>query len=182
MRKVASYLFISLDGVVESPDQFVRPDLYEDFDPIIGEVIAEQDAVILGRKTYEEWAPFWPNSEIQPFANFINPTPKYVASRTLNSVDWENSHLMSGDLTEEVTRLKAQPGRTIGVHGSIALVQSMLAAGLLDELWFTLVPSIAGHGRRLFTREGDAIQLDLISARTTPHGLQILAYRPTASR
>ena len=78
MRKVTSYLFISLDGVVEAPDTFVRSDLYEDFDPLTAEMIAEQDAVLLGRKTYDDWSVYWPQSTIEPFATFINTTPKYV--------------------------------------------------------------------------------------------------------
>ncbi|MCA8896759.1 MAG: hypothetical protein KDA48_15990, partial [Amphiplicatus sp.] len=77
MRKLISYLFISVDGVVETPNRFLREDLYQDLDPL-DDTIAEQDAVLLGRKTYEEWSNFWPSSNIEPFATFINNTPKYV--------------------------------------------------------------------------------------------------------
>ena len=180
MRKVTSCLFISLDGVVEAPDKFVRRDVYADFPSLIAETIAEQDAVLLGRKTYDEWSVYWPQSTIEPFATFINNTPKYVVSKTLQSVDWQQSNLIGGNLGDEIAALKKQPGKTIGVHGSISLVQSLLAAGLLDELRFTLVPAVAGHGRRLLSRDGEPIQLTLDSTRATPSGLQYMIFRPRA--
>ena len=178
VRKVTSYLFISLDGVVEAPDKFVRSDLYEDFDPLIAETIAEQDAVLLGRKTYDEWSAYWPSSTIEPFASFINNTPKYVVSKTLKSVDWPKSNLIAGNLGDEIAALKRRPGKAIGVHGSISLVQSLLTAGLLDELRLTLVPAAAGHGRHLLSRDGEPIQLTLDSTRATTRGLQYMIFRP----
>ena len=181
MRKVTSFLFISLDGVVEAPDKFVRSDLYEDFPPLTAESIAEQDAVLLGRKTYDEWSGYWPQSTIEPFASFINNTPKYVVSKTLKSVDWPRSTLISGNLGDAIAALKKQPGKTIGVHGSISLVQSLLTAGLLDELRFTLIPAVAGHGRRMLSRDGQAIQLTLESTRATPSGLQYMIFVLTPS-
>jgi len=177
MRKLTASLFISVDGVVEAPDKYIRPELYQHFDPFIDDGIADQDAVLLGRKTYNEWAPFWPTSDIQPFADFINKTPKYVFSRTLASLDWQHSTLLSGDLREQVVALKNQSGKSIGVHGSISLVQSLLIAGLLDELRLLLIPAIAGKGRRLFVHEGDPIQLELQSAQVLPQGLQYLVYQ-----
>ena len=177
MRKLTASLFISVDGVVESPDKYIRPELYQYFDPFIDDGIADQDGVLLGRKTYNEWAPFWPTSDIQPFADFINQTPKYVLSSTLTSLGWDKSTLLSGDMRESLMALKNQPGKSIGVHGSISVVQSLLLAGLLDELRLLLIPAIAGKGRRLFTHEGDAIQLELQSAQALPEGLQYLVYR-----
>jgi dihydrofolate reductase len=178
MRKLMSCLFISLDGVVESPDSFVRPDLYNDFPEIIRETIAEQDTVLLGRKMYEEWSQFWPNSQIEPFASFINSHPKFVVSSTLRNLEWNHSTLLRGDLADAIGELKAQPGKTIGVHGSISLVQSLLLAGLLDELRLIVCPVIAGHGRRLLDHQGDALQLDLKHSRATPTGLEYLVYTP----
>ena len=136
--------------------------------------------MLLGRKTYEEWSNFWPDSNIEPFATFINNTPKYVASKTLSSLGWPQSSLLSGDLRDEVAALKSKPGKAIGVHGSISLVQTLLDAGLIDELKLVICPAIAGQGRRLFSRDGDPIQLDLQSAQTTPGGLQFLVFRPRA--
>src|SRR4051812_16481197 len=87
MRKLTSHLFISLDGVVEGPDRFLRRDLYQDLPLVVGEeTLAEQDAVVLGRKQYEEWSTFWPDSQIEPFATFINNVPKYVSSKSLKTL------------------------------------------------------------------------------------------------
>ena len=178
MRKLASFLFVSLDGVVEAPNKYVRDDLFEDFPELIGVTVSEQDAVLLGRKMYEEWSLYWPASSIEPFATFINNTPKFVVSSTLREVNWKSSTLISHDLTGAIAKLKAQSGKTIGVHGSISLVQSLLLAGALDELRFIQVPVIAGSGRRLLENGGSPIQLDLQSSRATRSGLQYLVYTP----
>ncbi len=178
MRKLTSCLFISLDGVVEAPNRFVRDDVYSDLKSLIGETIAEQDSVLLGRSTYEEWSQFWPDAKIEPFATFINNTPKFVASKTLKALGWHHSTLLSGRLEDDIADLKNRPGKAIGVHGSISLVQSLLTAGLLDEMRFILFPAVAGQGRHLLSRDGDPIQLQLQSARTTPRGLQYITYSP----
>lgn len=178
MRKLVSHLFISLDGVVEAPNTFLRDDLYRDLDLFNDETIGGQDAVLLGRRTYEEWSAFWPGSQIEPFASFINTVPKYVASNSLKTVDWAKSNLLKGNVLDEIAALKRQPGETIGVHGSIGLVQSLLVAGLLDEVRFVLCPAVAGHGRHLLSRDGEPIQLNLRSARSTPGGLQYLVFQP----
>lgn len=178
MRKLTGFLFSSLDGVIESPNKYVRDHVFQDLISLIGETISEQDAVLLGRKMYDEWSSYWPESTIEPFATFINNTQKYIVSRTLTTLEWAHSRLLSGDLKEEIEILKKQqPGKTIGVHGSITLVQSLLDLGLLDELRLILFPVIAGPGRQLQAREGIPIQLELQSSRTTPSGLQYLVYR-----
>jgi dihydrofolate reductase len=178
MRKLTAFLFMSLDGVVEAPHVFVRPELYEDFPALVGETIAEQDAALMGRTTYEEWAPFWPDSDIQPFAGFINRVTKFIVSQTLTKLDWAGSTMLPGGLAADVGALKAGAGGTIGVHGSISIVSALLAAGLLDELRLIVCPVLAGSGRRLLPEGHDALQLDLVSARSTPSGLQYLVYRP----
>ena len=178
MRKLTSYLLISLDGVVEDPRRFVRQDVYADILPLIGDTIAEQDAVLLGRKMYQEWSAYWPQSKTEPFASFINRVPKYVVSQTRPALDWQPAHLISGDVQNAIVALKSQSGGTIGVHGSISLVQYLLTQGLLDELRFVLFPAVAGNGRRLLSREGDPIQLDLTATRSMPSGLQFLTYHP----
>jgi dihydrofolate reductase len=106
MRKLTSFLFVSLDGVVEAPNRFVRSDVFEDLLLLIGETIAEQDTVLLGRQMYDEWSVYWPNATIEPFATFINNTPKYVVSKTLRRVDWNQSHLLSGNLDQAISALK----------------------------------------------------------------------------
>lgn len=178
MRTLVSFLFISLDGVVEAPQTFVRPELYGDFTDMVQETIAQQDAILLGRKMYQEWSGFWPESTIEPFASFINNHPKYIVSSTLRDPAWPGSVVLDGPLAQDIAALKQQPGKAIGVHGSISLVQSLLLAGMLDELRFVQIAALAGHGRRLLDHQGDALQLDLQSARTTPSGLQYLVYTP----
>lgn len=178
MRKLISHLFISLDGVVEAPDKYVRSDLYEDLPDFTDITVSEQDAVLLGRKTYDEWSVFWPGSTIEPFAHFINTTPKFVVSSTLADLRWHSSTLIGHDLAGTIATLKAQPGKSIGVHGSISLVQSLLLAGALDELHFVQVPAIAGSGRRLLEHTGSPVQLNLQSSRATKTGLHYLVYKP----
>ena len=183
MRKVTAFLFSSLDGVVESPDLYVRREVIEDLLGLIRETIAEQDTVLIGRGMYDEWKDDWPMSTMEPFAPFINAVEKVVVSRTLRDVSaWKNCSLMEAPLAEGVAKLKARPGKTIGVHGSVRLVQSMLEEGLLDELRLIVFPVIAGRRKRLLERaEGDdreAIQLDLVSAKSTPTGLQLVCYAP----
>ncbi len=177
MRKLISTLFITLDGVVESPDKYVRGEMYEDFPEEVDTALSEQDAVLLGRKIYDEWSVFWPASNIEPFATFINNTPKFVVSSTLREVNWQSSTLISHDVTGAIAKLKAQSGKTIGVHG-ISLVQSLLLSGALDELRLIQVPVIAGSGRRLLEHGGPAIQLNLQSSRATRTGLNYLVYTP----
>ena len=177
MRKISAYLLMSLDGVVEAPDTFVRDGLFDDSIDVLRETIADQDATLLGRTMFEEWSEFWPTADIEPFASFINDHPKYVVSSTLRSVDaWPNSSLIDGNITAQLTALKRQDGNTIGVHGSITLVNSLLSAGLLDELRLTVFPALAGRGRRLFEDGEPVQQLTARSSRTTANGLQSLVY------
>jgi dihydrofolate reductase len=180
MRKLTSFLFISLDGVVESPNSFVRQNVFDDIIELIRETIVEQDTILLGRKMYQEWSQYWPNSKIEPFATFINNQPKLVVSTAPINLEWRHSKLLGRDLAGSIAALKAQPGKNIGVHGSISLVQSLLLAGLLDELRFIQFPAIAGHGRRLLDQPGAARQLDLQYSRATPTGLNYLVYTPRA--
>lgn len=178
MRKLTSFLFISLDGVVEAPNTFVRPNVFNDIIELIRETISEQDTILMGRKMYQEWSHYWPDSKIEPFASFINGHPKFVVSSTLRDLAWSHATVLGRDLAGSIGELKAQPGKTIGVHGSISLVQSLLLAGLLDELRFIQFPVIAGHGRRLLEQPGAAQQLDLQCSRATPTGLQYFVYTP----
>jgi dihydrofolate reductase len=147
MRKVVSGLFISLDGVTESPDKWQFDHFDNDMMAALGAYIAETDTVLLGRVTYQEWASYWPTSTDEPFASYINNTPKYVVSTTLDRAEWKNSTLIKGDLAEEISRLKNEPGKNIGVTGSPTLVQSMLQDGLLDELTLMIHPVVAGSGQ-----------------------------------
>ena len=178
MRKVVAGLFISLDGVTESPDQWQFDHFDEDMMATMGAHIAEVDTVLLGRVTYQEWAPYWPTSTDEPFASHINNTPKYVISTTLDQVEWKNATLIKGNLAEEITKLKQQPGKNIGVAGSPTLVQSLLQSDLLDELTLMVHPVVAGSGKRLFKDESDLKRLKLVDSKTTRTGVVILTYQP----
>jgi dihydrofolate reductase len=135
--------------VAEHPDEFIT-----DFDEVmsenLGRVIASQDTVILGRRTYDDWAAFWPASEIEPFASFINGVEKFVATSTTPGQMWSNATVIEGDLSEFVTELKQRSGDDIGLHGSIALVQALLEVGLVDELRLVIAPALQLRGRKLF--------------------------------
>jgi dihydrofolate reductase len=134
MRKVAAGLFISLDGVVEAPDKWQFDNFDEDMATLMAAFLTTEDTVLLGRVTYEEWAPYWPTSTDEPYASHINNTPKYVASTTLREVDWMNTTLITGSVSDEIARLKQLPGKDIGVAGSPTLVRWLLRNDLLDEL------------------------------------------------
>jgi dihydrofolate reductase len=174
VRKIVVYELLSLDGVAEAPDTFFGWD--DVIDAKLAAVIATQDAVILGRRTYSEWAPFWPSSEIEPFATFINEAPKYVATSTPLDQDWANATKIDGGLVEFVRDLKQQPGGDVGVHASISVAQALLAADVVDELKLSIAPTIAGRGRRLL--EGlPLIRLESIRSETSPTGHLLVDYR-----
>jgi dihydrofolate reductase len=183
VRKVVSGLFISVDGVVESPDQW-QESFDEEMGAELAKTLASTDAVLLGRVTYADWAQYWPNysgdGDDAAFANWINSSPKYVVSTTLDSVDeWPNSTLLKGDFAESIGALKAGEGKSIAVAGSATLVRSLLAHDLLDELQLMISPVVAGGGRqRLFDDDGELKHLDLVDARGTSTGVIIATYRP----
>jgi dihydrofolate reductase len=151
VRKVVAYELVSLDGVIERPDEFIT-DFDDEMRENLGRVIATQDAVLLGRRTYDDWAGFWPMSAIEPFASFINGVEKFVVTSSPPEVTWENTTIVRGGLPEFVTDLKRRSGGDIGVHGSITLAQSLLEEGLVDDLRLVVAPALHMHGRRLFDR------------------------------
>ena len=175
MRKVVVGGLLSLDGVAEDPNRFFTE--WDDVvDASIPRMIVTQDAVILGRRSYDEWVGFWPGSEIEPFATFINGVAKHVATSAPLEPRWTNAHVIDGDLVEFARRLKDGPGGDIGVHGSISVAQALLAGGIVDELRLVIAPSIAGGGRRLF--DGlPPIRLELIRSETSPTGYLLVDYR-----
>jgi dihydrofolate reductase len=179
MRKVTAGLFSSIDGVVEAPDQW-QPGFDDEMGAELSRMLEEQDAVLLGRRTFTEWAGYWPTSTDEPFAGWINSTPKYVASTTLSSVDeWANSTLIPGSLEAFVSELREQDGGTIGTAGSPGLVRSLIRLGLLDELTLMISPVVAGGGRaRLFAEDADLTAFELVGAKGTSSGAVIATYRP----
>lgn len=195
VRKVVSYLLFSLDGVTEEPDEWMFNHALDDesessstcgtyFDTELADhlqyLVDTQDAVLLGRMTYEYWAPYWPNSDVEPFATFINSSPKYVAASTLGEHEWENSTRIEGSIADQVASLKAQPGKNIGVHGSPTLVRSLLAQGLVDELRLAMPPVIAGKGRRLLDEYPMTHHMQLLDSKQTSSGSLLLTYQPGA--
>ena len=136
--------------------------------------------MLLGRVTYEEWAPFWPTSSDEPYASHINNIPKYVVSTTLDNVAWgeyNNVTLIKGDLAGEIAKLKQQPGKNIGVSGSPTLVRSLLEQDLLDELILMIHPVIAGSGKQLFV-DGSALKrMKLVASKITNSGVAVLTYQ-----
>ena len=133
MRRLVAYELLSLDGVAEEPGDFIH-----EFDEVmsenLGRVISSQDAVLLGHRTYDDWAHFWPTSSIEPFSSFINPVQKFVVASAPLQRSWENVAVVEGNLAEFVSALKRQRGGDIGVHGSIILTRFLLQKGLIDEL------------------------------------------------
>ncbi|NML52545.1 dihydrofolate reductase family protein [Streptomyces sp. R302] len=182
MRKVVSGLFVSLDGAVQSPDQW-QFEFDEEMGAALARTLETADTILLGGVTFTEWAGYWPtvtSGEDAGFATWINESPKYVVSSTLDSVDdWANSTLIKGDLTTAVNELKAGEGKDITVAGSPTLVRSLLELDLLDELVLLIHPVVAGEGRRkLFTDDTPMKRLQLVSAQPTSSGVIIATYRP----
>jgi dihydrofolate reductase len=179
MRKLVAGLFMSLDGVVESPEQWQSPYFNEEMGHAVGSKMAQADTMLLGRRTYEEFAKFWPNQSSEvPFADQMNTTPKLVVSTTLDTVEWQNSTLLRGDVAQELTRLKQQPGKNINIAGSATLVQSLLRAGVLDELGLLVCPIAVGRGKRLFEGMDDRVALKLVDSTTFSTGVLSLTYAP----
>lgn len=186
MRKVVLYTLMSLDGAVDDPRRYF-PDTDTDapgapvFDPAMidleARLIRDQDAVLLGRTMYDEWSGYWPTSDEQPFADFINGVKKYVVTSTPLTKAWGDSQAVAGPIPEFLAALKGRPGGDIGVHGSIELAQSLLAAGLVDELHLAVGPVLDPTGRRLFEHLKAWTRLQLLSATPTPSGSLWLTYR-----
>ena len=176
MRKIVVSLLLSLDGVAEDPDTFLTDWDDDVMDANMAAVIATQDAVILGRRSYDEWARFWPESTIEPYATFINTVAKFVVTSTPLDREWANTRVVEGGLIEFVRKLQDQPGGDIGVHASISVAHALLAAGVVDELNLAIAATIAGSGRRLL--DGlPAERLELIRSATSPTGKLLVDYR-----
>ena len=180
MRKVTAGLFMSLDGVVESPENWQLPYFNDEMGEAVGAAMAEADAMLLGRVTYQEFASYWPgvSSENQPFAGYMNNTPKFVVSTTLEEpLEWNNSSLIKENVAEEITRLKQQSGKNIGITGSATLVQALLQDDLLDELALMVHPVVVGIGKRLFKVGEDPKELKLVDSKTFSTGVISLTYQ-----
>ncbi|MGW0769113.1 dihydrofolate reductase family protein [Streptomyces sp. NPDC002676] len=182
MRKVVSGLFVSLDGVAQSPNEW-QFEFDEEMGAALARTLETADTILLGGVTFTEWAGYWPtvtSGEDAGFAKWINESPKYVVSSALDSVeDWSNSTLIKGDLVAAVNELKAGEGKDITIAGSPTLVRSLLELDLLDELVLLIHPVVAGEGRKkLFADDAALKKLQLVSAQPTSSGVIIATYHP----
>jgi dihydrofolate reductase len=184
MRKVVASELVSLDGVMESPEKWSFRFHNDEVAEANEAGMAAADTMVLGRVTYQEFASYWPyqNSADQPFTDYLNNTPKFVVSRTLEEpLEWQNSTLITGNVAEEIAKLKQQPGKDIGIVGSGTLVRSLLRNDLLDELTLMVHPIVLGSGQRLFEDGGNQKALKLVDSKTFGTGVLYLTYQPQQS-
>jgi dihydrofolate reductase len=184
MRKVVASELLSLDGVMEKPEEWAFSYSNDEMEEANSAGMAASDAMLFGTVTYQEFASYWPyqNSAEQPFTDYLNNTPKFVVSTTLEEpLEWQNSTLIKGNFAEEIATLKQQPGKDIGIVGSGALVRSLLRDGLLDQLTLMVHPIVVGRGKRLFEEGGDRKALELVESRTFGTGVLYLTYQPAQS-
>ena len=179
MRNIVAGLFVSLDGVMEAPETWHFPYFNDEMGEVVASQTAAADTMLLGRRTYEEFAGYWADkgSDVE-FADVINNTPKLVASTTLKAVGWQNSSLIEGDVAEELRRLKQGPGKDISITGSATLVRSLLRDNVLDELRLLVHPIVVGSGKRLFEEGTGRVPLKLVDSRTLATGVLYLTYEP----
>ncbi len=184
MRKVIVSEYVPLDGVIENPVWTFRF-TGEGQQRFKYDELSAADALLLGRVTYEGFAAAWPHMTEQAgeYADMMNGYPKYVVSTTLEEpLGWNNSTLIKGDVAEEVSGLKRQPGRDVLIFGSGSLVNELMRLGLIDEYWLMIFPVVLGSGQRLF---GDGIEetaLKLVSTDAFDTGVVVLTYRPAEKK
>ena len=180
MRKINAWLFMTLDNVIEAPENWVLAD--DAMFKASEADYAKSDVLLLGRRTYETFAASWPErgSEV-PNADWMNNTPKYVASTTLESPGWNNTTVIEGDVAAYVARLKQEEGKDILVNGSGALVRTLMRDHLLDELRLYVHPVVVGSGIRLFDHDSDRLEFELVDSHTYNNGVTSLTYRPTGA-
>jgi len=193
MKKIVLGTFLTLDGVMQAPGDpqedteggfkqggWQLPYFDDDSGRLMSENIAATDALLLGRKTYDIFAAYWPFApEDDPFAKKLNSVPKYVASTTLDKVEWNNSTLIKGNVAEEVAKIKQQLGSgMISVTGSGKLAQTLIKHNLVDEYVLWIHPVVLGSGKRLFEDGILPTNLELVDTKTTGSGVVILTYQP----
>jgi dihydrofolate reductase len=176
MRKIVAGLFVSVDGVVEAPDTWTGAYFSPEIEQLIGSMMADGDTLLLGRVTYQGFADSFGGAS-GGMADRMNNFEKVVVSTTLDKAEWQNSTLISGNVAEEITKLKQGPGRNINMSGSGTLVTWLLREGLLDQLDLLLFPVVVGHGRRLFAGDGGQAGLKLAGSQTFSTGVVHLTYQ-----
>ncbi|HET9289955.1 MAG TPA: dihydrofolate reductase family protein [Actinomycetes bacterium] len=183
MRKLYSFMVVSLDGFYEGPNgEFDWPVVDQEFNEFSIEQLHDTDALLFGRVTYEGMAAYWPTPaarEDDPVvAELMNSLPKMVVSTTLTAADWGDTRLVVGNVAEEIAKLKQEPGKSLAIMGSPNLTVSLLGMGLVDELRVMVHPILLGGGRSLFRTLGDRLPLQLLQTRTFSSGNVLLTYRP----
>jgi dihydrofolate reductase len=178
MRKVVVTEYVSLDGVMDEPGTWSFPFFNDEAAKFKYDELFASDALLLGRVTYQGFAAAWPTmTDTGDFGERMNSMPKYVASRTLDTVEW-NASLLKGDVAEEVAKLKQQPGQDILVAGSGELVHTLMQHDLIDEYRLMLHPIVLGSGKRLFREGSDTKTLRLVETKPFSSGVVVLTYHP----
>ncbi|MFC4055827.1 dihydrofolate reductase family protein [Actinomadura syzygii] len=184
MRKISAGLFISLDGVIDDPQDWHFPYFNEEMGQAVDGQLGAADTLLFGRKTYDSFAGAWPEreqagGEDAPFAKKLGEARKIVASGQRLDFTWRNSEQLQGDLIETVAALKEEGPATsqIGISGSVSIVRQLLEAGLLDELHLLVHPIVVGKGTRLFEDRDAPLPLELVSSKTFETGVLHLVYR-----
>lgn len=191
MRKLIVNTFLTLDGVMQAPGGPEEDpsggfsyggwsvNYWDDqMGEIMGETMSKPFDLVLGRKTYEIFAAHWPHATNDPGAKPLNEATKYVASRTLRSLDWSNSVLIEGDVAQEIEKLKQQQGPELQVHGSGNLIQTLLRHNLIDEYRLWNFPVVVGAGKRLFAEGTIPGGLKLTDSKVSTTGVMIATYEP----
>jgi dihydrofolate reductase len=189
--KLMATMMVTLDGVYQGPggpDEdrrggfdrggWVASHADSEMGDYLDAMFDRADALLLGRKTWEIWEPYWPKHDDNPIGHVINVLPKYVPSTTLKDPSWHNTHVIDGDVEAAIRELKAKPGNELQVHGSGVLLQWLLEHDLVDELNLRLYPVVVGEGLRLFPEQGKAHDMELVESRSLPAGVTLLTYRP----
>ena len=181
MRKIIVTEFMTLDGVVGYPHHWSFPYWNDEIAKFKYNETFSSGGLLLGRVTYEEFAAAWPGrTDETGFADRFNNMPKYVVSTTLDKAEWNNSHLIKSNVTEEITKLKAMAGQDLVVHGSVTLVNTLLQANLVDQYNLLVYPLVLGKGLRLFS-EGSNANLQLVDAKAFGTGVIAQIYQPASA-
>jgi len=182
MRKVFWQMMVTLDGFMEGPNRELDWHVTdEDFNRYVADMLNSIDVILLGRVTYQLFADYWPSSS-DAEAHAMNELPKIVFSRTLEKVEWKNSRLAKGNVAEEVSKLKQQPGKDLAMFGSADLASTFMRLGLIDEYRIFVNPVVLGRGNPMFKNVEDRARLRLSKTQTLSSGVVILNYEPRDRR
>lgn len=182
MRKIIVTEFISIDGVVGDPHHWHFPFWSDEMGNYKMTEVQTHDGLLLGRTTYEGFAEAWPNYEDEAgFADRMNSFPKYVVSTTLENPAWNNTTVISGNVVEELLKLKAADGQDIMIAGSVTLINSLLETGVIDEYRLMVHPIVVGKGLKLWSDREASVSLDLRSVEQLPNGVTVMNYIPRAA-